>query len=84
MYKEATFVQFQGWFEDDTRTYLAMEYIENGDLHQCVSHALPETEARDIILQLTEALEFMHQWDFAHRDLKPSVCSALMHLFCND
>lgn len=50
-----------------------MEYLELGDLHQCVSGPMPEEEAKLIVLQLIEALEFMHQKSFAHRDLKPSV-----------
>ncbi len=50
-----------------------MGYLELGDLHQCVSGPMPQGEAKVIVLQLIEALEFMHQKSFAHRDLKPSV-----------
>lgn len=76
MQAEATFVRFDGWFEDDKKIYIAMEYLEYGDLEQCVSTALREPEARAIVAQVTEALEFMHRKSFTHRDLKPSVRSA--------
>lgn len=52
-----------------------MEYFELGDLQRCVSAPLPERECQDIVFQVTEALKFMHDRNFAHRDLKPSVSS---------
>ncbi|KEF61421.1 CAMK protein kinase [Exophiala aquamarina CBS 119918] len=72
--KELTnFVEFQGWYQNETHLYIAMEYFEFGDLGQCVTAPLPEGEAQSIIFQVAEALEFMHEKHFTHRDLKPSV-----------
>ena len=50
-----------------------MEYFPNGDLADCVRSALPEQDVQIISHQLIEALQFMHQKKFTHRDLKPSV-----------
>jgi serine/threonine protein kinase len=53
-----------------------MEYLEHGDLHHYLleSPPLPEKEAGEITFQLLEGLAFMHENQFAHRDLKPAVC----------
>jgi len=52
-----------------------MEYFENGDLSECLSATspLPEQEVQDIIFQVLEGVTYMHQNEFAHRDLKPKV-----------
>ena len=50
-----------------------MEYYEHGDLSQCVTEPLKEKDVQNITFQVTEALQFMHAQNFAHRDLKPSV-----------
>jgi len=54
-----------------------MEYCEHGDLHGYLSSVppLPEVQAREIIFQTLEGVRFMHENEFAHRDLKPNVCS---------
>jgi len=67
------FVELQGWYESESHLYIAMEYFEFGDLGQCVTEPLPEVEAQSIVFQVAEALEFMHEKHFTHRDLKPSV-----------
>ena len=50
-----------------------MEYAPHGDLEECVKENLPEPEVQTIAVQLVEALTLMHQKNFTHRDLKPSV-----------
>ena len=54
-----------------------MEYFPNGDLINCVEKPLPELEVRIISYQLLAALQSMHQKNFAHRDLNPSVSLSL-------
>jgi hypothetical protein len=80
-YKEsAVFVDFFGWFEDSESVYLAMEYIPLGDLEenvQALGGSLKETEVRDITIQVLDGLKIMHLESFAHRDLKPKVCSSI-------
>jgi serine/threonine protein kinase len=55
-----------------------MEYAQHGDLNDCMKEPLPEYEARIIAHQIVEALEILHQRRWAHRDLKPSVSSAVI------
>jgi calcium/calmodulin-dependent protein kinase I len=50
-----------------------MEYLELGDLERYLKPRLSPAEARQITQQLLEGLGFMHDNNFAHRDLKPSV-----------
>ncbi|KAI9368687.1 kinase-like domain-containing protein [Aspergillus egyptiacus] len=66
------FVNLLGWFEDPGFVYIAMEYLELGDLQRYLARPLPETEARQIAFQVLEALQHLHDNGFAHRDLKPS------------
>ncbi|KAL3475998.1 kinase-like domain-containing protein [Aspergillus californicus] len=72
------FVQFLGWFDDTDHLYLAMEFIEYGDLQRFITAPFPESEAVSIVTQIAQALRYMHQKSFVHRDVKPLnilVCS---------
>lgn len=53
-----------------------MEYLPHGDLHKYLGSPLPEKEGQQIVLQILEGLQFMHEIEFAHRDLKPAVSLA--------
>ncbi|KAI9147580.1 Serine/threonine-protein kinase RAD53 [Paramyrothecium foliicola] len=55
------FVASLGWFTSRNHIHIAMEYC-----------SIPEAQARDISLQLLDALLMMHNEGFAHRDLKPA------------
>ncbi|KAI4157160.1 MAG: hypothetical protein LQ342_008507, partial [Letrouitia transgressa] len=70
--KEAFFVKLEGWYQNSSHVFIAMEYFPHGDLNTCVTSALPESEVQIITYQLAEALEIMHLKKFTHRDLKPS------------
>lgn len=54
--------------------YLAMEYIEGEDLDQILVRrgALPEAQALAWIGQVLDALEFLHERNVIHRDVKPA------------
>jgi len=56
-----------------------MEYCELGDLQGYLSSAppLPETQAQEITFQTLEGVRYMHENEFAHRDLKPAVRSQI-------
>jgi serine/threonine protein kinase len=72
----AVFVDFFGWFKDGSDMFLAMEYVQLGDLEKNVSGnpgRIPVVEARDIAEQILSGLAIMHAESFAHRDLKPQV-----------
>ncbi|EOO03023.1 putative calcium calmodulin-dependent protein kinase type 1b protein [Phaeoacremonium minimum UCRPA7] len=65
------FVKSYGWYETSDAVFIAMEYLEHGDLQKHLTGPLPEVEAKEISSQLVEGLVFMHDNGFAHRDLKP-------------
>lgn len=72
---ELYFVKSFGWYDDSESIYIAMEYLPYGDLQQYLGLPLSEKEGQRIVLQILEALHFMHDIEFTHRDLKPAVCS---------
>lgn len=59
-------------FEDNNYVYLVLEYCSGGDLEQYVNSKkrLKESEARDILGQIVEALRYLHKHNIMHRDLK--------------
>ena len=69
------FVQSYGWYKTETTIFVAMEYLDHGDLSRYMTKSIPELEVSDITLQLVEGLGFMHGAGFVHRDLKPKVSS---------
>ena len=69
------FVKSFGWYEGEEALFIAMEYLQHGDLEQYLSKASPLSEeaAGDVTYQILEGLSYMHDNWFAHRDLKPGV-----------
>ena len=72
---ERCFVKSFGWYESPEYLFIAMEYLELGDLRIYLDGKppLPEHEAREITYQILDGLCLMHDNEFAHRDLKPNV-----------
>ncbi|PUU79029.1 kinase-like domain-containing protein [Tuber borchii] len=66
------FVEFLGWFEEPEALYIAMEYLEAGDLTKHIGAPLLQETVRHISKQILEGLNVMHQQGIAHRDLKPA------------
>jgi eukaryotic-like serine/threonine-protein kinase len=58
---------------DSGLPFLVTEYIEKGDLRRLltVGEPLPVGQARSIVGQVGEALEYLHGKGIIHRDLKP-------------
>ncbi|ETS83229.1 hypothetical protein PFICI_05105 [Pestalotiopsis fici W106-1] len=56
----------------ESSVYIAMEYVEHGDLQKRLTQPYAEIEVQSIASQLLEGLQFMHENGFTHRDLKPS------------
>ncbi|KAF3936768.1 Obscurin [Dactylella cylindrospora] len=65
------FVKSYGWWETSEAVFIAMEFVEKGDLQKYLTMPFSESEAKQIVSQLLEGLKFMHDHGFAHRDMKP-------------
>ena len=66
-------MEFLGWFEEPGVLYIAMEYLEEGDLTKHIGVPLLEETVRNISKQILEGLKVMHEQGIAHRDIKPAV-----------
>jgi len=66
-------------FETDNQLALVMELVNGGELFYKIvdKGSYSEREARDIIRQLVEGVDYLHSKGIAHRDLKPEnlLCS---------
>ncbi|MCJ1379352.1 hypothetical protein MMC17_002453 [Xylographa soralifera] len=69
---DEVFVKFHGWYESPDAVFLAMEYVELGDLECYTKDGISESDTRDIGQQLLEGLTILHHQGWAHCDLKPS------------
>jgi serine/threonine protein kinase len=60
-------------FEDTTRLYIILEYLEKGSLFDLLRKKikLQEPEACDILIQTLIGLNYLHTNDIMHRDIKP-------------
>lgn len=65
---------FDTSFEAEEYYYIAQEYIEGHDLSQEILPGQPmeEEDARIILQEILEILEFVHQNNIIHRDIKPA------------
>jgi serine/threonine protein kinase len=61
-------------FKENNTAYYVMDYIEGESLADIVNHygALPESEAVGYIKQVASALDFIHQRNINHLDIKPA------------
>lgn len=61
-------------FESANHVYLVLEFCSNGDLYEAIrlgKGPLETQHVRDFMLQLVDAVEFMHSRGIYHRDIKP-------------
>ncbi|KAG6000987.1 hypothetical protein E4U54_001213 [Claviceps lovelessii] len=67
-------VNLLGSFETDAHVYLVMEFCEQGDLYEAIKngHGPLQTEhVRQFMLQLVDAVSYIHSKGVYHRDIKP-------------
>lgn len=66
-------VQLLETFEDKSKVYLIMELVTGGELFDRIVEkgSYTEKDASDLIRQVLEAVDYMHEQGVVHRDLKP-------------
>uniref|UniRef100_A0A1B6LT40 Calcium/calmodulin-dependent protein kinase type 1 n=1 Tax=Graphocephala atropunctata TaxID=36148 RepID=A0A1B6LT40_9HEMI len=66
-------VQLLETFEDKQKVYLIMELVTGGELFDRIVEkgSYTEKDAADLIRQVLEAVDYMHEQGVVHRDLKP-------------
>lgn len=68
-------LRLYGYFYDESRVYLILEYAPRGELYKIMQKApnkrFSEQESAKYIRQLTSALQYCHQKKVIHRDIKP-------------
>ena len=72
--KHANIVPVNEVFEQNNTVYYVMAYLGNVSLYQYVSEqggALSENQAREIIVDLSGALSYLHNRHILHLDIKP-------------
>jgi serine/threonine protein kinase len=52
--------------------YLVMEYVQGGTLKELTGRRLSPAEAARLLAPVARALQYLHQQDIIHRDVKPS------------
>jgi serine/threonine protein kinase len=74
------FVKFHGWFEDNKRLYIAMDYISQGTLREYIKedNPIPEYQIKEITRQILVGLVVMHAKEFTHPDFKPDVSETML------
>ena len=63
-----------GNFDSEEKPYIVMEYLKGSDLSSVIreDESIPLAESLDVVSQLCRALDFAHQHEVIHRDVKPS------------
>lgn len=65
-------IQVQSILQRGPKVFIFMRYAENGDMLDYIKSqgAVPENRAKDWFSQMTNGINYLHQMNIAHRDLK--------------
>jgi len=70
--KHPNIVIFYETFENSEYIFIVTEYIKGGNLKYFTSHhTMTEKEIYSVLIQLIEALSYLHNFGIVHRDIKP-------------
>lgn len=71
--KHPNILRLYGFFHDEQRIYLLLEYAPGGELYRRMQaeKTLRESEAAGYVYQLCNALNYLHTKRVIHRDIKP-------------
>jgi len=66
-------IQLEEVFDFEAEKYLIMEYVQGGDLFDAIAADIKYSEpvARDMVMDLANALQYLHDRMVCHRDIKP-------------
>lgn len=67
-------VNLLGSFETESHIYLVLEYCGQGDLYEAIRHGhgpLETEHVRQFMLELVDAVDYIHSKGVYHRDIKP-------------
>jgi len=66
-------VQVYDLFEDQGRSWIAMEYVAGGDLASLIEERgrLTVSEATQVAWRIADAMQLAHEKEIVHRDIKP-------------
>lgn len=71
--KHPNILRMYGWFHDETRIYLILEFATQGELYKKLKKAgrLDDRQTATYMFQIADALHYLHNKQVIHRDIKP-------------
>ncbi|XP_061893427.1 aurora kinase C-like isoform X1 [Entelurus aequoreus] len=71
--RHANILRLYGYFHDESRVYLILEYAPKGELFSELQRCgnFPEVQSATYIMELADALNYCHSKKVIHRDIKP-------------